>query len=46
MMAYGASAANNQQRLAGDRTVEGDGALSREEWNAKASSLCKVSIVR
>ena len=46
MVAHGAGAANNQQRLAGDRTVEGDGALRREEWNAKASRLRKVNTVR
>src|SRR5215510_1812167 len=46
MMAHSASTANNQQRLTGDRTVKGDGALRREEWNPKASRLRKVNPVR
>src|SRR4030095_11358056 len=43
---YGAGTADNQQRLAGDRTVKGDGALRREEWNPKESRLRKVNPVR
>src|SRR4029434_758808 len=46
MMAHGAGAANNQQRLTGDRTVKGDGALRSEEWNPKARSFRKVNSVR
>jgi hypothetical protein len=44
MVAHGAGAANNQQRLTGDCTVKGDGALRREEWNPKAS-LSSAKIV-
>src|SRR5262245_6295641 len=46
MVPHSASAANNQQRLAGDRTVKGDGALCCEKWNPKASGLRKVNPVR
>jgi len=46
MVAHGASAANNQQCLAGNRPIKGDSALCREEGNPKASSFRKVNPVR
>jgi hypothetical protein len=46
MMPHSASAANNQQCLAADIAMKGDGALGREEWNPKARRRRQVNTVR